>query len=181
MGLFLVSVPCVPKSASSKTRPVSEQLSWIEFVGSRLELPCEVRCQRKRAVGGQMTLGLQQAERVQLDLLRRAIEIQRQLRGFTRWPDRDIAFGVITIDAAFCSEMALAIQHLANKIGGQLQVFPIDREVGADGLPSSCMVPVGVDQTFHLRGSELQLLQRECLEVFVEMRLQAVAATGGSR
>ena len=101
-------------------------------MGDGLELPCKLRLQAECAAGVEITLRLLQLQRVQQDLLRRAIQVQREFRQLPRRSNVDIAFSVVLLRAAFDGQVAVAVELLAHQIGRQFEILPGNSQISAD-------------------------------------------------
>src|SRR6185437_9345314 len=128
--------------------------------------------QLQRALRLQLTLRLLQGQRVQGDRLRRAVEVQREVRGLAGSAARDIARGVETLGIALGIELARAGPWLADQVSRQWQAAPLDRQLAAQRFRVQLQRAAGVEPARDLRRAHGELLQCQRLAVVAEARAQ---------
>ena len=164
------ALPSAGDVGIQRALPVRQQLAGVERRGADFGLPRQRRLQDQLTAGLKLALGLFQFERAHLQALRRAVQLQRQLRRLAGRTQLQIALHPVRVDAAAGLELTAAGQHLADQLGRQLQVAPADLQVGGERPGVELHGAARFHVAPELGRAEPQLFERQRVVTGVEPR-----------
>ncbi len=143
--------------------PLRRERAGIEAIGFGLEFPVDLRLQHDFATGPEAALRLLQIELAQRDLLRRSVELDRDLRQLAGRSQREIALRSELLGRAARIDGSVRRQRLANEVGRQFDALPGQLHVAAERLGIELQFAFRGQRPNRFRRAQVQVLDRQAL------------------